>query len=599
MQARTTVAAGLAGLVLTGVLASPGTALAAPKDPEVPVGTRLAARTHPAVQLTSVSYAADVAVPTPVAKPQAIRSLTMQGVEAVQSGKISSDDNSIYRWVVQQMARNPGRYFSPGKPERVVKATAGGLCTGWWVTPDGYMVTAAHCVGQEDAELARTFASQALDKINKKDAADLVAGLGEFASDDEIVRTAAKIFQVWNADNIKIRNVESSLSLLQSLPGGGVDKTAKAVPIELVAKGTVYPGKDVAILKANGMSNLPTVPLGADSDVRVGDTLYISGFPGTVTQTSIFNIESKLEPAFTEGPYNAARQTPEGVPYIQTQAPSYPGNSGGPVFSRDGKVIGILVGGLIQQDGGSTEGESFVLPVGVVKEKLNEKNIKPVESVTTRSYNEALELFFADHYSEALPKFREVQALHPNHPYVARYISDSQQAITAGRDRSSSPILPWLLWGGGGLALVVALGALAAVLRRRRRPKAPAPSFPQIPYGAHQVPPPAGHGPVPYDDRSGRYDPYGADPYGGHDPYSADPYGGHDPYGGPRQPVHSRRSPHPLPMGPEGGPAVAPQPPYGQAPPRSGPGADTRIAGLEAELERLRRDIGRHPDDGR
>lgn len=563
------------GLVLAGVLALPGVAMAKPKDLDIPVGTWLAARTHPAVQLTSVSYTADVAVPTPVANLEAIRGLTQQGVAAVQSGKISSDENSIYRWVVQQMAKEPGRYFSPGAPERVVEATAGGLCTGWWVTPDGYMVTAAHCVGQEEDELAQTFATQALTKINEKDAADLISSLGDIASDDEIVRTAAKIFQIWNADNIKIRNVQSSLSLLQSLPGGGVDKTAKAVPIELVAKGTVYPGKDIAILKANGQNNLPTVPLGQDSDVRVGDTLYISGFPGTVTQTSIFNIESKLDPAFTEGPYNASRQTPEGVPYIQTQAPSYPGNSGGPVFSKDGKVIGILVGGLIQQDGGSTEGESFVLPVSIVREKLNEKNIKSAESVTTKAYNEALDLFFKNHYSDALPKFREVQALQPNHPYVAKYITDSQQAITAGKDESSSSILPWVLWGGGGLLVLFVLGTLGTVLRGKRRSKIPPSSFPPAPYGAQPGYLPPGQGQYGHPAQHGQ------------------------PYGVPQQQPYPQRPPYPLPAAPEDTRVVRSHSPYGEPQQKPGPGANTRIAGLEAELEQLRRNMGQRPPDQR
>ncbi|MFI6513112.1 trypsin-like peptidase domain-containing protein [Streptosporangium sp. NPDC050855] len=562
------------GLVLAGTLALPGTATAQPEEVDVPVGTWLAARTHPAVQLTSVSYTADVAVPTPVANLDAIKGLTQQGVAAVQTGKISSDERSIYRWVVQQMAKNPGRYFSPGGRERVVEATAGGLCTGWWVTPDGYMVTAAHCVGQEETALAKTFATQALTKINEKDAADLVAELGDVASDEEILRTAAKIFQVWNADNIKIRNVQSSLSLLQSLPGGGVDKTTKTVPLELVAKGTVYPGKDVAILKANGQSNLPTVPLGEDSDVRVGDTLYISGFPGTVTQTSIFNIESKLDPAFTEGPYNATRQTPEGVPYIQTQAPSYPGNSGGPVFGRNGKVIGILVGGLIQQDGGSTEGESFVLPVSVVKEKLNEKNIKPARSATTTAYNEALDLFFRNRYSDALPRFREVQALQPSHPYVATYIRDSQQAITAGKDESGTPILPWLLWGGGGLAALFVIGTIVAVARGRRRARGAAP-FPPAPYGAGPGHPVPGHGQYPPQAQ---------------------------PYGAPQHPYPQQQPAHPYPGAPGDTRAVRPRSPYGSEQPRrgpAGPGADTRIAGLEAELEELRRSMAQRPPDHR
>ncbi|WP_345148873.1 hypothetical protein, partial [Nonomuraea rubra] len=41
--------------------------------------------------------------------------------------------------------------------------------------------------------------------------------------------------------HMKIRNLQQSLSVLQSLPGGGVDKTAKATPAELVSVGESYP----------------------------------------------------------------------------------------------------------------------------------------------------------------------------------------------------------------------------------------------------------------------------------------------------------------------------------------------------------------------
>ncbi|GAA1007216.1 hypothetical protein Aple_017500 [Acrocarpospora pleiomorpha] len=204
--------------------------------------------------------------------------------------------------------------------------------------------------------------------------------------------------------------------------------------------------------------------------MQTGTTLYISGFPGLVTNTPFFSLESKLEPALTEGPYNAKRTTQEGVPYIQTQAPSYHGNSGGPVFSREGKVVGMLIAGTVSEGGEASENESFVLPVSIVKEKLNEKNIKPSASLTTTEYNAALDSFFKRHYEEALPKFREVQALHPNHPYVAKYITESQQAISSGKDESPQPVMFWVLVGGGALlAVVVGLVLLMVLLKRRKR----------------------------------------------------------------------------------------------------------------------------------
>lgn len=92
-------------------------------------------------------------------------------------------------------------------------------------------------------------------------------------------------------------------------------------------------------------ANLPTLPLGDDTDVHVGDELYINGFPGVITNSPVFNPKSKLYPALTQGAFNASRTTITGVPYIQAQAPSYGGNSGGPVFDERGRVVGTLIAG--------------------------------------------------------------------------------------------------------------------------------------------------------------------------------------------------------------------------------------------------------------
>ncbi|WP_246148036.1 S1 family peptidase, partial [Nonomuraea turkmeniaca] len=482
----TKIAATAAVVMAVALPVSPAAAEVAPDErPDVPVGTWLAARTQPAVQLTSFTYTGTVAVPTSTINETAFAQLVQQATATVQSGKIASDERSIAKWLFQRIAADVDTYLTSTTPERTVDAEVGGLCTGWWVTPDGYMVTGAHCVQVGETELSRLFAQQALKKFNEQDAKEIINGLQGIEADEEIVKLAQQIYVTFNTDHMKIRNLQQSLSVVQSLPGGGVDKTAKPVPAELVSVGESYPGKDFALLKVNGQQNLPTVPLGEDADVRTGDTLYISGFPGLVTNTPFFSLESKLEPALTEGPYNAKRTTQTGVPYIQTQAPSYKGNSGGPVFSKDGKVIGMLIAGTVSEGGEASENESFVLPVGIIKEKLGEKNIKPAQAITTTRYNEALNDFFRHHYSAALPKFREVQALFPNHPYVAKYLSDTQQAISAGKDETPKSILVWVLIGAGVLVAIVITLILVKVLRGRRRPE---PSFAPPPYGA--VPPP-------------------------------------------------------------------------------------------------------------
>ncbi len=315
------------------------------------------------------------------------------------------------------------------------------------------------------------------------------------------------------------------------------------------------------------------MPLGNDADVQVGSTVYISGFPGLVTNTPFFSLESKLDPALTEGPYNALRTTDKGVPCIQTQAPSYHGNSGGPVFSKDGNVIGMLIAGTVSQGGEASENESFVLPVSVIKEKLNEKGIKPTASATTTRWNAALDAFFLHHYSQALPIFREVQALHPTHPWVAEYITNSQQAITAGKDETPQSSSFWLLIGAGVivailLGLVLLRLLVKSAKRKKRRPDPGLQRRAALP-GRRPADPglPAAAGPLaaPCAEQHDALPPALAALPG----LPAARHGG-----GPRS---RSTSPQPQPQQ------------YGQQP------QDRNVADLERELEQLRRQLGNRP----
>ncbi len=603
-------------LLAVGTPAAP--AAWADGDENVSVGTLLAARTHPAVQLTSLTFSGEVVVPTADVRQSALNELVSQIQVLVAAGKIPSDEPSMYKYMFKRMAADVNKYLVPTSPNRTVEARVGGMCTGWWVTPDGYMVTGAHCVDMSDQELSQTFAQQALQKFNEEDAKEVISGLENVVADEELISAAQQVYINFNSAHMKLENLQKSLSVLQSLPGGGVDKTAKEVPAELVSVGESYPGKDFALLKVNNQQNLPTVPLGDDSDVQTGNTLYISGFPGLVTNTPFFSIESKLDPAMTEGPYNARRTTTEGVPYIQTQAPSYHGNSGGPVFSREGKVIGMLIAGTVSEGGEASENESFVLPVSIIKEKLNEKNVKPSASLTTTKYDEALDAFFAKHYKDALPLFREVQTLHPNHPYVAKYITDSQQAISSGKDESPQPIWLWIVIGLGVLIAVVGgLVLLMALLRRRKRAATPPPAYGQA-YGGvraaaisrqderpgwQQAAPqqyalPQG----PSAESSGGYSP--ADRQQGGYPSQQQQYGGRDydrgGYDDPRtgRPQHQHQQPQydqygqPI-QAPDGATRyVRPAPAAYQQ------GGERDVADLEREVAELRRRLGqRQPPD--
>ena len=445
MNRSTRRALAAAGVVLAGVTVAQGSALAeapygvrhqAPHG--VAIGTRLAAQTDPAVRLIQTEYAARVTVPTAGARTS-FTALFAKARQHAKAGRIPSDHQSQVKWVLRTARSNVGRYFAPARPARTVKVSSLGLCTGWWVTPQGHMVTAAHCVGATKAELRKTFAAQALPKINNGDVKGFLKQIMGIAQpDDELVRLATAVFTRFNTETMRVTGLRQSVGVAGALPGGGMDRSVKVTPVALVARGRSYPGEDFALLKMAGVKNLPTVPLGDDVDVRVGDTLYINGFPGLVSiSTQIFNLRSRLYPALTEGAYNAKRTTVLGVPYIQAQAPSYRGNSGGPVFSQEGKVIGTLIAGSVDPaTGESAENHSFILPVSIIKKRLAAAGVDASRSQTSLVYNDALDDFFAQRFKAALPKFRKAQRLYPQHPYVASYIGDTKRAIAAGKDRT-------------------------------------------------------------------------------------------------------------------------------------------------------------------
>ncbi|SHG47119.1 DegQ family serine endoprotease [Massilia sp. CF038] len=110
---------------------------------------------------------------------------------------------------------------------------------------------------------------------------------------------------------------------------------------------------DVAVLKIDA-KNLPVVPVGRSSDLKVGEWVLAIGSP--------FGLESTV----TAGVVSAkGRSLPDEtqVPFIQTDVAVNPGNSGGPLFNTKGEVIGI--NSQIYSQTGGYMGLSFAIPIDV------------------------------------------------------------------------------------------------------------------------------------------------------------------------------------------------------------------------------------------
>lgn len=145
---------------------------------------------------------------------------------------------------------------------------------------------------------------------------------------------------------------------------------------------------DIALLKVDA-NHLPMVKVGDPKRAKVGEWVAAIGSP--------FGFENSV----TAGIISAkARTLPDGsvVPFIQTDVPVNPGNSGGPLFNLNGEVIGV--NSQIYSQTGGFMGLSFSIPIDVamkVKEQLQQHGkaswgrlgvvIQPVTRAIADSFN--------------------------------------------------------------------------------------------------------------------------------------------------------------------------------------------------------------------
>jgi serine protease Do len=143
-----------------------------------------------------------------------------------------------------------------------------------------------------------------------------------------------------------------------------VVQDAKSVSITL-SDATELPAKivgrdqrtDLALLKVNAGHKLPYVELGDSSTVEPGQWVIAIGNPFGLGDTVTAGIVSARGRDIGAGPYDN---------FIQVDAPINKGNSGGPLFTQHGEVIGVTTA-ILSPTGGSI-GIGFAIPSNTVKQ---------------------------------------------------------------------------------------------------------------------------------------------------------------------------------------------------------------------------------------
>ena len=109
--------------------------------------------------------------------------------------------------------------------------------------------------------------------------------------------------------------------------------------------GSTHPAKfiagdsntDVAVIKVEDVSNMPTITIGNSDDLAVGQNVVAIGAPLGLEQTVTTGIVSALNRPVRAGEGGEATI----IDAIQTDAAINPGNSGGPLVNMNGELIGM------------------------------------------------------------------------------------------------------------------------------------------------------------------------------------------------------------------------------------------------------------------
>jgi LPXTG-motif cell wall-anchored protein len=335
--------------------------------------------------------------------------------------------------------------------------------SGFVITPDGYIVTNAHVAGKvslQDDEIVAIAKSMLNVQLQKREFSQSLS--------DNFLQGYYKFLKTNGQFTNEVDSLQVDLGVANSTGIFPKEFSLDAKIIgDPVGLGT---SRDIAVVKVSVDHPLPTVELGSSDSVAPGDPLTVMGYPAGT------KIGSSIEPTATSGIVSALKEEIQSVTWggfkaIQTDAAINHGNSGGPAFDANGKVIGLATFAFLDY-----QNIGFLLPINLAKQFLTQVNVHNSRGRIDELWSSGLELYWAHNYAAAKDLFKQVQQLYPGHTYASRYIDLASIEIQKGNDipLSTTSVAPPSSGSSGPAALIililviVILGGGALLYRRKR-----------------------------------------------------------------------------------------------------------------------------------
>jgi len=395
---------------------------------------------RPGVVMVRTVFSADVYVNKIKLDARHFNNLVDSIQKADSSGIIYTAEQKL-DIVLQEINNHPNRFFKASldyikEPEEI---TSSG--TGFLVTADGYVATNCHLIDRDNAFIRRQFFLSAFQQITEANISALENAWATRFSEQQksiLYNTYASVYA--RLFSIALYDLKKEIFIEYSVDSDkGITSSIKK-SAHVIIKGQPMPGKDIAILKMEGDSTLPTLKIARDELPKVGEQLFVYGFPSPVTNNNYVAIESAIEPTLTTGIVSALKKSVAGWPLIQMDANINRGSSGGPVCNEKGEVVGLTTFGSLENSGGLAAGLNFAIPVSILQEFLDSAGVLAHTSETSKLFGDAMVLYDRGYYNDALKKFREVNELNTRFPGLAYYIHDTQKRLLQNEEKNSSMI---------------------------------------------------------------------------------------------------------------------------------------------------------------
>jgi serine protease Do len=387
----------------------------------------------------------------------------LDSIQRVDASGVAFTSEQKLDIVLREMNNHPGRFFKSAydymkQPEEI---TASG--TGFFITGDGYVATNCHLIESDNAFIKRQFILTAFQQITDGNIQALEnSWAAKFTEQQKssLYTTFASVYT--RLFPMSLYDLKKNIYVVYP-HDENKDSVIKKLA-SVIVKGSPMPGKDVAILKIDGDSTLPTLKIDGGELPNVGEQLFVYGYPGPATNNDFVSAGSAIEPTLTTGIVSAIKNSVNGWPVIQMDASINHGSSGGPVCNSQGEVIGLTTFGSLENTGGLAAGLNFAIPISILDAYIDSAEITPAQSNSTKLFLEGLNFYNKKYYHKALSSFEKVKQLNNFYPTVNLYISNSKNKINKGEDKEVGLIK-------GVLEIVILLSVIVVlflVFRKKR-----------------------------------------------------------------------------------------------------------------------------------